>query len=122
MAFLLPLRPRLLARPGPRFLFASGESILNFISVFFQFVLFTDLFETREFGISDLRLTLKYKPLTQKSKVTSHKSQVASREFRIIGHMTLGLTMRQPFLGKIEWLINEIEAESGVEETEELED
>jgi len=34
----------------------------------------------------------------------------------------LGLTMRQPFLGKIEWLINEIEAESGVEETEELED
>ncbi|MHA1719792.1 MAG: DNA-directed RNA polymerase [Promethearchaeota archaeon] len=34
----------------------------------------------------------------------------------------LGLTMRQPFLGKIEWIINEIEAESGVEETEELED
>ena len=34
----------------------------------------------------------------------------------------LGLTMRQPFLGKIEWLINEIEAESGIEETEELED
>lgn len=34
----------------------------------------------------------------------------------------LGLTMRQPFLGKIEWIINEIESESGVEETEELED
>ena len=34
----------------------------------------------------------------------------------------LGLTMRQPFLGKIEWIINEIEAESGIEETEELED
>ena len=34
----------------------------------------------------------------------------------------LGLTMRQPFLGKIEWIINEIETESGIEETEELED
>ena len=34
----------------------------------------------------------------------------------------LGLTMRQPFLGKIEWIVNEIETESGVEETEELED
>ncbi len=34
----------------------------------------------------------------------------------------LGLTMRQPFLGKEQWIYDEIEAESGVEETEELED
>jgi len=34
----------------------------------------------------------------------------------------LGLTMRQPYLGKEEWIYNEIEAESGAEVAEELED
>lgn len=34
----------------------------------------------------------------------------------------LGLTMRQPFLGKIDWILDEIESETGVEEIGELED
>ncbi len=34
----------------------------------------------------------------------------------------LGLTMRQPYLGKEQWIYDEIEAESGGEELEELED